>query len=137
MMVEALEHSIVPQLREPSVNRAPRRKAVGQEPPRTARPQHVEDRLDDLPHRPTSSPATSSGRRKLRLDQPPLSVGKIASIAQARASMLRAGRRVPHSLTQLKVRNPLESARSPLLHSSLPLRLDTPSTPHAATCRPP
>src|SRR3546814_5487853 len=73
MMVEALEHSIVPQLREPSVNRAPRRKAVGQEPPRTARPQHVEDRLDDLAHRPTSSPATSSGRRKIRLDQPPLS----------------------------------------------------------------
>src|SRR3546814_20854489 len=93
---------------EPSVNRAPRRKAVGQEPPRTARPQHVEDRLDDLAHRPTSSPATSSGRRKIRLDQPPLSVGKIASIAQARAAMLRAGGRVPHRLLQIRCRNPLE-----------------------------
>src|SRR3546814_449919 len=78
MMVEALEHSIVPQLREPSVNRAPRRKAVGQEPPRTARPQQVEDRLDDLAHRPTSSPATSAGRRKIRIDTPPLSDGQLA-----------------------------------------------------------
>src|SRR3546814_8306225 len=38
MMVEALEHSIVSPLREPSVNRSPRRKAVGRAPPRTADP---------------------------------------------------------------------------------------------------
>src|SRR3546814_19575991 len=129
MMVEALEHSIVPQLREPSVNRAPRRKAVGQEPPRTARPQHVEDRLDDLAHRPTSSPATSSGRRKIRLAQPPLSVGQIASIAQPRAALRLAGGRVPHLLPPLSCCNPPALTRTTVPNPLYPPPLTHPPTP--------
>lgn len=51
----------------------------------------------------------------MRLNQPPLGIGEIASIAQARAAMLRAGGRAPHRSLQKRCRNPLDSHRSPIV----------------------
>jgi len=71
----------------------------------------------------------------MRLDQPPLGIGKIASIAQASAAMLRAGGRAPHRSLQNRCRNPLESHQSPIVqpHSATvpkqPLRTERKFTP--------
>ena len=126
-MVEAFEYGTIPQFREPPINRAPRRKAVGQKPPRAAGPQHIEDRLDDLAHRPAPPPTTMSGRRQIRLDQSPLRIGKITSIAKVRAAMLRSGGRGPHRFFQIRCRNPCGIIPEPDRPPSLRCRFETAS----------
>ena len=57
VVVDRLPRAVVAQPGEPAIHRAPRREAVRHEPPRDAAAQHVEDRVDDLAHRPRTLPA--------------------------------------------------------------------------------
>ena len=58
MMVETFEYGGIAQLREPAVNRAPGREAVGEQPPRATGPKYVENCLDD----PGASASAAAGR---------------------------------------------------------------------------
>ena len=60
---------------EPAVDRPPRRQVARHQPPRAARPHHVEYPIDDLAHRPLARPARRAGLRQVRRDDAPLCVG--------------------------------------------------------------
>ncbi len=51
---------------EPAIGRLVRREMLGQQPPRTAAAQNIEDRIHDFAHRPTAMAAGLGGRRQKR-----------------------------------------------------------------------
>jgi hypothetical protein len=116
MVVQALQHAAVAQAREPAVDRPPRREALRQQAPRTARAQHVEDRVHDLPHRPRPAPSPTRGGRKQRPEDAPLCVGHVAHVAQARAVMLPPGARGPRRPPCAPDRRPVEARPAPATH---------------------
>ncbi len=63
-------------LREPEIGvyRFPRRKIIGQLPPRTARTHDIQHHIDHLAHVMTARATTPLGRRDRRLDQSPLTL---------------------------------------------------------------
>ena len=81
LVVQPLEGAVVTEIQEPAVDRLVGWKALGQHPPRTARAKHVEDRFDDLPHRPRPSSARPPRRRQARLQERPLRIRQIACVA--------------------------------------------------------
>ena len=81
MMVQTFETATVAQLTKPPIDGAPRRKTVGQEAPRAACAQHIEDRIEYLAPAPTAMPPSIARLRQKRRDDRPLRIGQIASIA--------------------------------------------------------
>jgi hypothetical protein len=53
---------------------------MGQQPPRTATAQNIENRIQDLPHRMHPRPAARLGFGQMRLERGPLSIGDIGRI---------------------------------------------------------
>lgn len=51
----------------------------------------IQDRIDNLAHRRTPTPAARSGSRHMRLDQLPVFLGKIASLSQALTAITPTG----------------------------------------------
>jgi hypothetical protein len=99
MMVDRLPCPVIAKPGKPAIDRRGRREPVRQHLPRAAAAQHVEDRLHDTAHRPSSLASARAGRRQERRQDRPLGIGQIASIAQSRATMLRAGGRGPHEVS--------------------------------------
>ena len=116
VVVQALEHAPIAQAGEPTVDGPPGREAVGQQAPRSADTQHVEDGVDHLALWP-SPPATLTTRpRQQLLQQAPLGVGQVTRISQPHATMLSRSGRGPHRVVGPRSRNPLESRRGPAIH---------------------
>src|SRR5689334_7846611 len=65
-------------------------------PPSPAGPEHVEDRVEDGPHRPPSGSARYGGRGQERGNGEPLGVGQGCRIGASLARKLRASGRGPH-----------------------------------------
>src|SRR6185437_2057828 len=119
MVVDCLPCSIIAEASEPAVHRRGGRKAIRQHLPCATGAQHIEDRLDDAPHRPASLASTWTGRWKEGRQYGPFRIGQVASIAQPGAAMLRAGGRGPHEA----------SASSKASNTCLESRLAPPSNP--------
>src|SRR5215472_26252 len=66
---------------EPAVDRPPWRQVARHQPPRAARPHHVEYPIDDLAHRPLARPARRAGLRQVWRDDAPLCVGQIGLVS--------------------------------------------------------
>ncbi|GIF73556.1 hypothetical protein Asi02nite_30740 [Asanoa siamensis] len=82
-----------PGARRPAQHRHPGRRGPvgppplprrGQIPPRTTRPHHVQDRVDDLPPRMLLPPPLRGWFRQQRLDQSPLGIGQIRRVTTTR-----------------------------------------------------
>lgn len=79
-------------------------------------PQHVEDGIHDLAHRPLAGSTGVRRRRQKRRDDRPLRVGEIASITKMLAAMLPSGGRGPHEVLQTGFDNRLESHLNLAIH---------------------
>src|SRR5262249_39502335 len=97
---------------EPAIDRPPRRQVARHQPPRAARPHHVEYPIDDLAHRPLARPARRAGLPQVRRDDAPLCVGQIGLVSCDGAAMLLSSGRCPR--IQVGSRNPLESRWAPM-----------------------
>lgn len=93
IMVDRLKAPGVTQFGEPAIDRALRRQVGRDQSPGTACAHHLENRVDDLAHRPAARPARGPIGRKVRRNHPPLAIRQIGLVSEARAAMLRAGRR--------------------------------------------
>lgn len=94
---------------EPSMDGPPRRKVPRQEPPRAARPQNLEDRIDDLSQRPALGPPGTHRLRQMRLQERPFRVRDIAFRSAGASGYARAGWSGSTSQLQKGFSNLLES----------------------------
>ena len=99
-MVQALPQAVVAKADEPAIGRLVRRKMLGQQPPRTAAAQHIENRVQHFAHRPMAMATRLGGRRQKRRKNPPFLVAQIAAITQMVAVMPRPCLRRPHRRLQ-------------------------------------
>jgi len=113
IVVDRLETPGVAQLGKPAIDRAPGRQVGRDQSPWTACTHHIENRVDDLAHRPCARTARGSLRRKVRSDRRPLRVRQIGLVSQTRAVMLRASGRGPHVFTPARSRQPAGITSNP------------------------
>ena len=96
VVVDGFPRAVIAQPGEPAVHGAPRREAVGHQPPRDAATQDIADAVDDFPHRVRPFPAAIGFGRQKRQQDRPFGIGQVASIAQPGTAMLPPGGRGPH-----------------------------------------
>lgn len=80
MVVDGLEQPLAAEAQDPALDSAYRREILGQHALGTAGPQHTEDDVHDLAHRPFSWAARPGRRRHEWVDDLPLRIVQIASI---------------------------------------------------------
>src|SRR5664280_295919 len=105
-VVDLLEATLVAERRKPAIDRVPRRQIARQQTPRTARPHHIEDAVDDLAHRPSTRSSCALRRRQVRFDHAPFLIGHVGLVSVGLAVMLLAGGWSPHGNSGVGVRTP-------------------------------
>src|SRR5450755_3800705 len=111
-VVDLLEATLVAERRKPAIDRVPRRQIARQQTPRTARPHHIEDAVDDLAHWPYTRPARTLRSRQVGLNHAPFLIGHISLVSVRLADMLHSSGWGPHGVSGVGLSNPLESRRS-------------------------
>src|ERR1700732_4208202 len=71
-------------------------KVLRQHPPLTAGPRDIQDRVKHGSQPDPARPAQRLGRRHMRLDQPPFSIGQIACVAPSLSLILASSGFGPH-----------------------------------------
>ena len=87
-VIDPLEAAFIPKLRKPAIDCTPWRQIAWQQPPRTARPHHIEDAVNDLAHRPGARSSGAMRRRQLSFDHAPFRNGHISLVSDGLAVML-------------------------------------------------
>ena len=83
-----------------------------QQTPRTARPHHIEDAVDDLAHWPSPWSTRAIRRWQMRFDHTPFLIGRVCLVSVRLADMLHSSGWGPHGVSGVGLSNPLESRRS-------------------------
>jgi len=116
MVVDGLEQALAAKALEPAIDRISWREVLGRHALGSAGPQHVEDGVHDLAHRPFAGTAGPRRRRHERGKDRPFRISQIASITQVIAAMLPPGGWCPHEALQTGFDNCLESHLNPAIH---------------------
>ena len=111
-VVDLLEATLVAERRKPATDCAPRRQIARQQTPRTARPHHIEDAVDDLSHWPCTRPSRTLRSRQVGLNHAPFLIGHVSLVSVRLADMLHSSDWGPHGISGIGLSNPLESRRS-------------------------
>ena len=105
-VIDLLEATLVAELGKPAIDGAPRRQIARQQTPRTARPHHIEDAVDDLAHWPSPWSTRAISRWQVRLDHTPFLISHVRLVSVGLANMLLSGGWGPHGNSGVGVRTP-------------------------------
>src|SRR5882724_2685168 len=94
--IDLLKQAIVSPIVEIALHRRERGKVLGQHPPLAAGPRDIQDRVKHGSQLNLTRPAQRLGRRHMRLDQPPFSIGQIACVAPSLSLILASSSFGPH-----------------------------------------
>src|ERR1019366_1284815 len=111
-VVDLLEATLVAERRKPAIDCAPRRQIARQQTPRTARPHHIEDAVDDLSHWPCTRPSRTLRSRQVGLNHAPFLIGHVSLVSVRLTDMLHSSGLGPHRVSGVGLSNPLESRPS-------------------------
>ena len=81
VMVDPLPGAVVAEPGEPAIGRRPGRELLRQHAPGNPTAQDIENGVDDLPHLPLAMTPAWTWRRQERMEDQPLGVGQVTSIA--------------------------------------------------------
>lgn len=81
------EQTFAAEAQEPAIDSRHRREVLGQKPPSNATPQHIEDGVHDLAHRPLTRPAVVSDIPALRQTSPTAMLSPACFITNANGAL--------------------------------------------------